>query len=48
MEMLEFLAEFEDEDTGWVDPLELMDMKEQDETDEGKDNDTTQEEGNEQ
>lgn len=48
MEMLEFLAEFEDEDTGWMDPLELMEVKEQDEIDDNMDNDTTQEEGYEQ
>ncbi len=24
MEMLEFLASFEDEDTGWIDPQDLM------------------------
>ena len=43
MEMLEFLASFEDEDTGWVDPQDLMDM-----TDGDLDNDTMQESDNEQ
>ena len=43
MEMLEFLASFEDEDTGWVDPLDLMEMNDGD-----MDDDTTQEDYNEQ
>lgn len=28
--MLEFLASFEDEDTGWVDPADLVEMKDLD------------------
>jgi len=43
MEMLEFLASFEDEDTGWVDPLDLLEMNDGD-----MDDDTTQEDYNEQ
>ncbi len=27
MEMLDFLGTFEDEDTGWVDPLEMAEME---------------------
>ncbi len=42
MEMLEFLASFEDEDAGWLDPQILMDVDEW--KDEDTDNDITQEE----
>jgi len=38
MEMLEFLATFEDDDTGWVDPMELV------ETDDASTDATTKEE----
>ena len=46
LELIEFLGSFEDEDLGWIDPLELLVMKDTDlelpmnsEDDEEKNND---------